>query len=371
MKKTLLAVVMAAGVAGVAQAETSVTLYGLIDAGLGYNEVKGAHGRTASRIGAVDGVSSGSRFGLQGAEDLGDGLRAVFTLEAGLSPNSGNAQQGGRLFGRHATVGLQSDYSGQLDFGRQTNLASKYFAGIDPAALGYNQAMMGTSFSSANTVRLDNMVLYQTPSFAGFQFGIGYAFNADENAAGSQFRTNNNNRVLTVGGHYQNGPLDIALSFDNYRPRSNVNHSTSNVRAYIVGAAYDFEAFKVSAAFGQTFDGWFVGTSSGAGVKDAGGDNVGSWKVADGSRVNSYLLGVSVPIGGTSNIWTSWQRADVNNDRLAGKGNDATSDVYSVGYTYDLSKRTNLYAMASYGDNWQFNDTLRSTAVAAGLRHRF
>src|SRR5690606_19979231 len=178
MKKTLLAVALAAGFAGVAQAETSVTLYGLIDAGIGYNQVKG-NGEKASRIGSVDGVNSGSRFGLRGSEDLGDGLKAVFTLEAGFSPNDGNSAQGGRLFGRQATIGLQSDSWGQLDFGRQTNLASKYFAGIDPSGISFGQATMGTSFSTANTMRLDNMVLYQTPSFSGFKFGVGYSFNAD------------------------------------------------------------------------------------------------------------------------------------------------------------------------------------------------
>ncbi|CAM4153071.1 porin [Bordetella tumulicola] len=376
MKKTLLAVALAAGFAGVAQAETSVTLYGLIDAGLGYNQVKGANGDKASRIGAVDGVNSGSRFGLRGSEDLGDGLKAVFTLEGGFSPNNGNSSQSGRLFGRQATVGLQSDSWGQLDFGRQTNLASKYFSGIDPSGISYDQATMGTSFSSANTVRLDNLVLYQTPSFSGFKFGVGYSFNADDNSSsvdnpGGGFRTNENNRVLTVGGRYQNGPLDVALSYDNFRPdssRTKGQYDTDNVQAYILGAAYDFEVVKISAAFGQTFDGWFVGTSI-DGLSDVGGTGTGSWQLADGSRVNSYLLGISAPIGGASNIWASWQRADVNNSRLT--GDDATSNTFSLGYTYDLSKRTNLYAMGSYGDNWAFQEDQRSTAVAVGLRHRF
>src|SRR3546814_20283597 len=122
---TLLAVALAAGFAGVAQAETSVTLYGLIDAGIGYNQVKGANGDKASRIGAVDGVNSGSRFGLRGTEDLGDGLKALFTLEGGFSPNNGESSQGGRLFGRQATVGLQRDRWGPLAFGRQTHPAPK------------------------------------------------------------------------------------------------------------------------------------------------------------------------------------------------------------------------------------------------------
>ncbi|WP_227298807.1 porin, partial [Bordetella pertussis] len=207
MKKTLLAVALATGFAGAAQAADSVTLYGLIDAGLGYEQVK-FKGQSQSRIGAVQGVSSGSRFGLRGSEDLGDGLRAVFNLEAGFGPLNGNSLQSGRLFGRQATVGLDSDAWGRLEFGRQTNLASKFFGSIDPFSVSYNSANMGTTFSAANTMRLDNMVLYQTPSLDGFKFGVGYSFSADDTLDDdSNFATAGNNRVLTTGLQYLNGPV--------------------------------------------------------------------------------------------------------------------------------------------------------------------
>lgn len=102
MKKTLLAAALLAGFAGVAQAETSVTLYGIIDTGLGYNKISGAaaEGVNGSRFGMINGVQNGSRWGLRGSEDLGDGLRAVFQLESGFNSGNGNSAQGGRLFGR-------------------------------------------------------------------------------------------------------------------------------------------------------------------------------------------------------------------------------------------------------------------------------
>lgn len=111
MKKTLLAAALLAGFAGVAQAETSVTLYGIIDTGLGYNKISGAQNEAAngSRFGMINGVQNGSRWGLRGSEDLGDGLRAVFQLESGFNSGNGTSAQGGRLFGRQATVGLASD----------------------------------------------------------------------------------------------------------------------------------------------------------------------------------------------------------------------------------------------------------------------
>lgn len=370
MKKTLLAVVLATGAAGVAQADTSVTLYGIIDAGVGYNRIKGPDGSKASRFGAVDGVQSGSRFGFRGTEDLGGGLRAVFHLESGFSPNDGKSLQGGRLFGRQATVGLESDVWGRLEFGRQKNLASQYFGPIDPFAMAFTTANMGTAFGSANTMRLDNMVQYQTPSFSGLKFGIGYSFNADDNdtTSGNNFQTGDNNRVVTAGLQYMNGPLTLAASYDRMNPDNSAagGKDPARIQQYIVGAAYDFEVVKVSAAFSQVRDGWFVSTNLGA-LPD-GAQNYGNFRLADGFRADSYLLGLFVPLG-AHKVFASWQRADADNDRLT--GDDSTTNIYSVGYTYDLSRRTNLYAYASYGDNYAFQNDLRSFATAVGLRHRF
>ncbi|OZI80577.1 porin [Bordetella genomosp. 6] len=368
MKKTLLAVALATGFAGAAQAADSVTLYGLIDAGLGYEQVK-FKGQSQSRIGTVQGVSSGSRFGLRGSEDLGDGLRAVFNLEAGFGPLNGNSLQSGRLFGRQATVGLDSDAWGRLEFGRQTNLASKFFGSIDPFSVSYNSANMGTTFSAANTMRLDNMVLYQTPSLDGFKFGVGYSFNADDTLDDdSNFATAGNNRVLTTGLQYLNGPVNLALTYDRFNPNDDRpgGKSDARVQQYAIGGTYDFEVVKLAAAFGQTRDGWFVGQNMGS--TPDGFNKLSSFMLADGFRANSYMIGATVPLG-RSAVFGSWQRATPNNDKLT--GDDATFNVYSLGYTYDFTKRTNLYAYASYGKNYAFQRDAKDTAVAMGIRHRF
>lgn len=370
MKKTLLAIALATGFATIAQAETSVTLYGIIDAGIGYNKIKGPHGSETSRFGAVDGVNSGSRFGLRGIEDLGDGLRVVFKLENGFSPNNGEQLQGNRLFGRQATIGLESNTWGRLDFGRQSSLASQYFGSIDPFAMSFVTANMGTTFGSANTMRLDNLVLYQTPSFWGLKFGVGYSFNADDNntASGNNFSTGDNNRVFTTGLQYQNGPVTLAASYDRMNPDNSTagGKNPARIQEYIVGGAYDFEVVKVSAAFSQVRDGWFVGTNLDG--LPPGTQNYGTFRLAQGFRANSYLLGLSVPLG-AQKVFASWQHAYANNDHLT--GGDATTNIYSVGYTYNLSRRTNLYAYASYGDNYAFQNDLRSIATAVGLRHQF
>ncbi len=384
MKKALLVTALFAVLSGAAQAETAVTLYGLIDTGVGFQRIKGNDGYKESKVGVANGVSSGSRWGLRGAEDLGDGLSAVFTLESGFNSANGQSGQSGRLFGRQATVGLKGDSWGLLEFGRQTNVASKYIAAINPFGTSYGQASVGTAFSAANTVRHDNMVMYQTPSFSGFQFGLGYSFSADDtkngaaqfNADGTRksnpsqtgFRTANNTRAITAGLRYVNGPLNVALTYDQLNPANQLG-TDGNPKQWILGGSYNFEVIKLALAYGQTREGWLTGRSlnafgSGSPVAKSFGSNI----VAKDFKSNSYLVGLSAPVGGAGSILASWQRADANNTKLT--GDDATMNIFSLGYTYNLSKRTNLYALGSYATNFAFIDGVKSTVGAVRRRVR-
>ena len=114
MKKSLLALVALGAFAGAAHAQSSVTLYGIIDEGLLFNNNAGGK----HLYSMASGVMQGSRFGLRGTEDLGGGLKAIFTLENGFDVNSGKLGQGGLMFGRQAYVGLSSQY-GTVTLGRQ------------------------------------------------------------------------------------------------------------------------------------------------------------------------------------------------------------------------------------------------------------
>src|SRR3546814_9627704 len=111
-----------------------------------------------TNCGLKSGTDYGSRWGLKGVEDLGDGLNVVFQLESGFDENTGESAQGGRLFGRQATIGFQSDSWGRLDFGRQTNIASKYIGAWDPMAASFRQANAGTTFGSSTTYRLKHII---------------------------------------------------------------------------------------------------------------------------------------------------------------------------------------------------------------------
>ncbi|PLC51659.1 porin [Pollutimonas subterranea] len=372
MKKTLLAAALIAGFAGVAQAETSVTLYGILDGGIGYQKIEGGDA-TAKRTGMINGIQSGNRWGVKGSEDLGNGLRAVFQLESGFDLGTGLSAQGtsgpngeGRLFGRQATLGLAGDSWGQLDLGRQTNIASKYFGAIDPFGLGFNQANVGTTFSSVNTVRYDNMVMYQTPNFSGFQFGVGYSFNTgggqgwDIDAPGVTNPDDSNNKAITTGLRYANGPIAVALTYD--QAKREIDDVT--VKQWNIGGAYDFEIVKAHAAFGQTRNGLFS-----SGISDE--LRINSFTgVQEGLKVNSYMVGLSAPIG-NGKVLASWQMADPRSNPDSFAGDMEKTQIYSLGYTYGLSKRTNLYAIGSYAKNAYFADDAKSTLVGVGVRHQF
>ncbi|MBB1628331.1 porin [Achromobacter sp. UMC71] len=368
--RRILLIAVAWGATSVAGASSTVTLYGIVDTGLGYNKIKGDVGVAsldASRIGMVNSVQNGSRWGLRGTEDLGSGLSAVFQLESGFSSANGTSSQGSRLFGRAATVGLRSTVLGTLEFGRQSNIASKYFATIDPFGLGFPPANIGTGFSAANTPRYDNFIVYRTPTFNGFEASVGYSFAPNStDTAQTGFRTADNTRAISSGVRYADGPLNISLTYDQLNASNRLSQAQvrATPRQIILGGYYMFGDVKLSAAVSQTKDGWFVGQEG------SGSPTIfGSYRFVDGFKAESYLLGLTVPVGASSSLFGSWQNVNPSNGRLT--GGSETMNVFSVGATYDLSKRTNFYAYGSYGKDYGFIDGLKSTTAAVGIRHRF
>jgi|GEM_PF-6181896 len=150
-------------------------------------------------------------------------------------------------------------------------------------------------------------------------------------------------------------------------------------RVYAIGASYDFEVVKVATSFARTTDGWIQGQGA------TGLIGLPTARFADNFKANSYMLGVTVPVGSGA-IVSSWQHISPKNDNLMGvrakvdrrtntitgfKSNDAKTNVLTVGYTYDFSKRTNLYAFVSHVKNVAFIEDAKSTATGVGLRHRF
>ena len=156
-----------AGMAIDAQAQSSVTLYGIIDMATEYSNV----GSGAS-VKLDSGVVNSSRFGLKGVEDLGAGLSAIFVLENGFSAANGTLGQGGLLFGRQAWVGLRSDSLGLLAFGRQYTLLSTLLMNYTNGLAWGNAS---NYFKDGNILRANNSIRYASPTIYGFSLGTLYA----------------------------------------------------------------------------------------------------------------------------------------------------------------------------------------------------
>ncbi|MGO3891936.1 MAG: porin [Paenalcaligenes sp.] len=383
MKKTLLAAALMAGFAGVAQAETSVTLYGIVDTGLGYTQFKNKDTDVkATRTGFYDGVQSGNRWGLRGSEDLGDGLRAVFTLESGFRLSNGDLAQGeNKLFGREATLGLAGDSWGSLVFGRQTNVASRYIGDIaSPFGDSMELAAIGKTFTSAATVRADNTVVYATPNFNGFDFAVGYSFNVG-GAQGWNVKDykdpvtglavdnpkDQNKKLVTTGLRYANGPIAVAVSYDNLKASA----WDKSIQAWNLAGSYDFEVVKLHMAWGQERNGTLATRGYGDTNVVMGMGFTGATEQKD-YKTNNFAVGVSAPVGAAGKVMAGWamSRVSDNNWYEQYKGEKKSQNLFSLGYTYNLSKRTNVYAVGTYGTGYAFQD-VRATQAIVGLRHRF
>jgi GBP family porin len=379
LSKLVAATTLAFGVASVAQAQSSVTLYGLADVGVGYSSISAPNESSRSNLGVTSGVSRPTVFGIRGVETLGDGNAVVFNLASQFSVADGKTSTDS-FFGQQATLGVRNDRYGQVDLGRQTNMASKLFQTIDPFSTFYGQAGMGASFGTTNNLRYSNMLMYQTSSWNGLSAGVGYSFNTGLPGAyanngvvtGStnNYGTMNNPRALTLGVNYVNGPLQIAATYDQVMPATNVGpNANSTPKAWVLGAAYDFRVVKASLAYGQTRSGAVSGTlpSAVSGVDSNWAQ--GGVLYQDGFGANSYLVGLSAPVGGAGKVMASWQLATpTGSANIAANGSQS---VYSLGYEYSFSKRTTAYAYASYANNYLMLDGAKSTAVGVGMRHAF
>mgnify|MGYP000544672095 CR=1 FL=1 len=378
MKKTLLAAALIAGYAGAASAQNSVTLYGVVSTGLEYQTVKAGDGaETQSRFRMDTGEWNGSRWGLRGTEDLGNGLKASFVLESGFDSTDGDQAQGGRLFGRRATVALSGDSWGKVELGRAVSPGTVAFSGVDPFGASFGTSSY-TSSAGQSFIRYDDMVTYATPNISGFKAIVGYSFDPglSSNSESGGFETNNKNRIASAGLRYANGPLLLSGIFDYVYSNNKNTGSTvgidndTNVKAWQIGGAFDFKVAKLHAAYGQEIDGSLGFGDAIVNTLAAGGSgqNTGAVVFARGVRVQTWMLGATAPIGsGKLAVGVQQARPGGDLDTFGA----STQTVASVGYTYNLSKRTGVYGYYSYANNLGMIDGAKSNMFGVGVRHLF
>lgn len=210
MKKSLLALAVLGAFAGAAQAQNSVTIYGIVDTGVVYTSkaVNAAGTGTGSKFGLNSGNIQGSRIGFRGIEDLGGGLSAVFNLETGFRNDTGvldDSKTTNTLFRRKSVVGLAGGF-GTVLLGRQTDYADTISAMTSVGDFGFLTGGVGHNLDRLEGTRTNNSVSYTTKSLSGFTGNLMYGFGeqAGQTSAGQAFG---------LGGKYENGPLGLGINY--------------------------------------------------------------------------------------------------------------------------------------------------------------
>lgn len=344
MKKSLIALAVLAA-SGAAMAQSSVTLFGIVDTAFGY--VDNANAAGDSVYGLSTSGNATSRLGFRGVEDLGGGLKAGFWLEGEIFGDDGNSK--GFNFQRRSTVSLAGGF-GEVRLGR--DLTPGYSKTSSYDVFGQNTGIgqfrgwsnwYGTS-GDADGIRSSNMISYYTPNFSGFTAGLGYGF--DEQTSGKAGRY--------VGGYvaYENGPLGVAVSYDQRNLAADVDRN-----ALTVAGSYNLNVVKLNAIVQQTKD-------------DVPG--------ASDRKVNAYALGASAPVG-AGEVKAQYALYDQ-------KFIDSKAHQISLGYVHNLSKRTALYGTVAYLKNKDASNLAlptkglkvegpgageNQTGVQLGIRHSF
>lgn len=374
MKKSLVALAALAA-AGAASAQSSVTLFGIVDAGISYYENEGYNGNKASRTDLSNSGYNSSRIGFRGTEDLGGGLAASFWLEAALGNDVGTAGAGSlstassQLFNRRSTVSLSGRF-GEVRLGRDyvpTFWNDTVFDPFGTNGVGTNAvstAQAGTLLNQAfglannsNYVRANNTVGYFLPANLGGFYGqvmYGLPERVEYDPAGTTPATT----ALSfdgryVGGRfgYANGPLDVAVAYgENVITRNFQGGGRAETKVGNIGASWDFGFLKLMGEYNQTDVNSDVVTPV-AITTPFGALAAGSPVNIDASS-KGYLIGATVPVGpGLIRVSYSYTDYDLGNNAA----NDPEAQKFAIGYVHNLSKRTALYATAAYLKNKNTN----------------
>jgi predicted porin len=338
MKKALITLAILGAYAGAASAQSSLTIFGVVDVNVRYLE----NGDVDQTQLATDGNSS-SRLGFRGIEDLGNGLRAGFWLESAFAADTGNINSSGKFWHRRATVSLFSPY-GELRLGRDTVPTWTAFVDSDVfGTVGIGDASRTfNALGGADTkIRSDNLVALHLPSTLGGIYGA-FAAAPGEGVSGRKY----------FGGRlgYRAGPIDVSGAYG--QTEITEGAIIGDYKIALISGSYDFGIAKVVASV-QTTE-------------------------LEEQEAEHYTIGTSVPLP-VGTLKASYSKAEGKN---ALEEQDA--DHYALGYVYDLSKRTALYGTYAVTDNKDgANFTVgaisgvtlpageKSTGFEIGLRHSF
>ena len=401
MKKTLAAVAVLGAFAGSALA-ADVQLYGVVDTGFQYLNADSdvATKDSVNKFSMESGMQSGSRFGLKGTEDLGNGVTVGFILENQFSSDTGALKNEDSFFHREASLFLEGGF-GKVAFGRMGSING----GVSSWAKYGVMSAFGTSWGNFSAQAgnwavgggmWDNMIAYETPSFAGFkvfaQYGMGNTLSDEyldgglttEKTWGTE-NESSSDRYYAIGASYANGPLNLYFAVDSINYSSASLDTTTGELKYgdkddsltvTLGGNYDFEVVKLFAG-AQYFDEVKLSKLNGAVNYDSTFTN------GFAGTVKGWSVGVSgsIPVaGGQVLVGAAYLDAEAADSiKTDGAKDDELSRwIVSAGYDYPLSKRTNVYGVVTYNqDSLDYGTANKDDTdpyvfgVMVGLRHKF
>ena len=334
MKKTLIALAVLASVAGVAQAQSAVTIYGKVDMGItklnGHTNELGLDSATQMQ------ANHPSRIGFKGTEDLGGGLSALFQIENRFNADTGALPDGQPLFSGPAFVGLAGGF-GSVKLGRNwSTIDSVSSSAIDP--------FEGDGIGGLNAVtrlRINNTITYQTPELSGFGAQAQYIL-GEKPAAAVAAGTNNDG--YAVGVNYNNGPIYLGAGYG-------VEENTDRSNIWAVSGSYSFGPAKIALGYDQREN-----------KLVAGEPKAKNWVVAGTYEIGAGLIKAAY----------NQTKDGVDNTTSTGFGGAFEKiQKLSIGYQHNLSKRTSLYADVARTrfTNVGFKDSVNGVGV--GVTHNF
>ncbi|PTT80452.1 porin [Pelomonas sp. HMWF004] len=358
MKKALIALAVLGLTGGAAVAQSSVTLFGILDANARYVKF---NGKSLKLLG-TDGLNS-SRLGVRGVEDLGNGLKAGFWLESAVNPDTGTVDNS-RFWGRRATVSLMGEF-GEVRLGRAKTSARLHIDDFDPTSttgLGNVAAVYSTLGSNADTLnRADNMVSYFLPGNLGGVYGsvdiaAGEGSNVNLAPTAANGVTAGGKKLMSGRIGYKQGPINVAVALANTTGVANAKYKLTSI-----GGAYDLGIVRPSVNYSQT-------------------------KFLNREQ-KIWTFAVTAPLGTQGQLWASYTDSKANTGAettVTGYTRIGDATLIAAGYIHNLSKRTALYTTVARLENkgagtFQLNSfTLAGMAaggsqggVDVGIRHSF
>jgi predicted porin len=379
MKKSLVALAVLAA-SGAAMAQSSVTLYGILDEFVGSTTAENSKNVAAASLTQTvlnSGSVNGSRWGMKGSEDLGGGLKAIFDLQSGFNIDTGAAVQSGLLFGRQAAVGFQGGF-GTVKFGR---VITPFYENE-----GMNDAMWNATVSAAMnvmrtannwgstttpvfegsklgqyTLRADNAVRYDTPNMSGFVGSFAYALN--EKAQSTQASSNGNNgEVTSLSLVYAGGPVSGVLAYQSEKPYQpagvGVASGTPAVTDFVGTNAADRSFLRLSGQY-----------DFGTIVAKAGFGRADHVNYIQAAKTNEYQLALDFK---ASDVMTLSGGVASSKDDSIGVTPEVKRTAFTLGGKYVMSKRTFLYGAYESGKQEKSGSPdAKESIFAIGVQHRF